>query len=154
MRQADTWTSSLMMKTCMPTYLRRYNYIPNDDGIRNSDYFSLVIRGRPCGIVEKSREGKSRKETSFFFFLSFSITEFVRYRSFTLVTEPRGYSRRDWAKQHSWRATDFHSINDRFSSFPLVSVSCGIDRVDRRKDRTVDEQWRVCTYRGPCDVFN
>lgn len=78
------------MKTGMPTYLRRYNYIPNDDGIRNSDYFSLVIRGRPCGIVEKSREGKSRKETSFFFF-SFFLDH--RVRALSLVHVSHGASR-------------------------------------------------------------
>lgn len=47
---------------------RRYNYIPNDGGIRNSDYFSSNARQRPCKlcreIVGKTPDG----DRLFFFF--------------------------------------------------------------------------------------
>lgn len=134
-----TWTSALMMKTCMPTYLPGIIIFRMTTA---SEIATIFLDGNTRRtlhrIVEKPYEGAPEGGPLFFFF-SFPL-EFVRYRSFTFVTPVATHKATrvvTRAEQRLWQATDFHSINDRSSSFPLVSVSCGIDRgrPAQRQDR-------------------
>lgn len=113
----------------------RYNYIPNDDDIRNSRYFSwytiahrVPLKGTGAGIVSKVEGG-------ILFFFSFNCeTRMLAHTmsrhdfAITLVTPAntsRLFDRERKTPIYDTRPT-FTRLAGDFSSFPLVPGSIGL----------------------------